>query len=67
MDILIDSDLSDVSDFDINEPAPIRPYQYEPIANARSETVTSDEESTSDSDPSYENDINEQIPDVSIW
>ena len=51
---------------DINEPAPIRPYQYEPIAYARSETVTSDEESTSDSVPSYENDINEQIPDVSI-
>ena len=35
--------------------------------HAQKQFNTSDEESISDSDPSYENDIDEQMPDVSIW
>ena len=44
MDVVFDSDLSDVSDIDLDQPAPIQPYMYEPTRNDQEETSESEED-----------------------
>lgn len=69
MNVEFDSDLSDISEAETDQAAPIRPYQYEPVINTVE--VSSGSDGDSDSDTSVSSNDHElgddSIPDVSNW
>ena len=72
MEIEFDSDLSDISEVDLDEAGPIQPYQYEPRRNGTEQRSDSEEESDFEDDQLQllEGDLrgeDEIIPDVSTW
>lgn len=67
MDIEFDSDLSDISEAELDSAAQIRPYQFEPLVN-RPTTSDEDSEIERQSDSSFDRDQeNEPVPDVLTW
>ena len=71
MDIEFDSDLSDVSEVEVDEAGPIQPYQYEPRRNTPEESTDSEEEQSDSSTSTDDEDGRPApgviIPDVSTW
>ena len=55
MDIEFDSDLSDISEAELDSVAPIQPYQFEPLVN-RPTTSDKDSEIEGQSDSSFDHD-----------
>ena len=65
MDVIFDSDLSDDSEVELDQPGPIQPYMYEPTREEREETSESEEdEEFEQNDPDSDTEIG---PAVATW
>ena len=65
MDVVFDSDLSDVSEIDLDQSGPIQPYMFEPTRNDQEETSESEED---DEFALYDPDSDTEIgPEVATW
>ena len=64
MDVVYDSELSDIEDEEIDDSGPVRPYMYEPIFKETNQVSEDEDESSfSPTDEEY----NDVVPDVSTW